>query len=242
MRVFPNLNKKLQLNHGNTLTAPTPRRPFIIPLSSLIPASSFTNISGLATTKQRWRWERAASQSAKKPPLFMKIYNFAGEVYDSAGMRIGRRRSCGHGGMGTYFPWGYIAAAVFGVAHSLNSCNTNPFLAPFLRLLDVRHFAPLHPAPPPPLPPPLSSPKNMESPRCDGAVRAELMCRLMCVKMRDGRTRGRWDYLGQNHLNKNGGFFSPSLPPAVGSWRTGRRRALLRRSGSRAGMMDYQQR
>lgn len=49
-----------------------------------------------------------------KRPLFMKIYNFAEQVYDSAGSRIGRRRSCGHGGMATYFPWGYIAAAVFG--------------------------------------------------------------------------------------------------------------------------------
>lgn len=147
--------------------------------------------------------ESGVPKRQKKRPLFMKIYNFAGEVYDSAGLRIGRRRSCGHGGMGTYFPWGYIAAAVFGVAHSLNSCNTNPFLASFFAAPGRASFCPpsSSTSTAPPLPP---SQKNMESPRCDGAVRAELMCRLMCVKMRDDRTRGRWDYLGKNHLNKVG--------------------------------------
>lgn len=86
----------------------------------------------------------------------------------------------------------------------------------FLRLLDVRHFAPLHPAPPPPPPPHPPSQKNMESPRCDWAVRAELMCRLMCVKMRDDRTRGRWDYLGKNHLNKVGHSFLLLCPLLLG--------------------------
>lgn len=59
-----------------------------------------------------------------------------------------------------------------------------------------------HLHPPPPAPPP----KNMESARCKQAVRGELMCCLMCVKMRDGRGRGRRDYFGKNHLNKVADF------------------------------------
>lgn len=142
IRIFPNLVAK-----SSSWTTETPwRLPHLaLPLSSLslIPASSFQTSRASHQKKQRWRWERAASQSAKKKrPLFMKIYNFAGEVYDSAGLRIGRRRSCGHGGMGTYFPWGYIAAAVFGVAHSLNSCYTNPFLASFFAAPGRASFCP----------------------------------------------------------------------------------------------------
>lgn len=75
---------------------------------------------------------REASKAPKRP-LFMKIYNFAGEVYDSPGARIGRLRSCGQQ------EWELISHEVilqllFSGAQSLNSCNTNLFLA----LLRVR--------------------------------------------------------------------------------------------------------
>lgn len=66
---------------------------------------------------------RAASK-AQKRLLFIKIYNFAMEVYDSPGFRIGCWRSCGQQ------EWELISHEVilqllFSCAHSLNTSNTS---------------------------------------------------------------------------------------------------------------------
>lgn len=81
----------------------------------------------------------------------------------------------------------------------LTLVTQTPFLAPFDGAWTcVIFFHHLHHQPPPPAPPL----KNMESARCNRAVRGELKCRLMYVKMRDDCARGRWDYFGENHLSK----------------------------------------
>lgn len=64
---------------------------------------------------------------AQKRRLFMKIYNFAMEVYDSPGSGIGSWRSCGQQ------EWELISHEVilqllFSSAHSLNTSNTTFFL------------------------------------------------------------------------------------------------------------------
>lgn len=66
---------------------------------------------------------RAASK-AQKRLLFIKIYNFAVEVYDSPGFGIGCWRSCGQQ------EWELISHEVilqllFSCAHSLNTSNTS---------------------------------------------------------------------------------------------------------------------
>lgn len=81
----------------------------------------------------------------------------------------------------------------------LTLVTQTPFLAPFDGAWTcVIFFHHLHHQPPPPAPPL----KNMESARCNRAVRGERKCRLMYVKMRDDCARGRWDYFGENHLSK----------------------------------------
>lgn len=78
---------------------------------------------------------RKASKALKRL-LFMKIYNFAVEVYDSPGSRIGCWRSCGQQ------EWELISHEVilqplFSSAHSLNSSNTS-FSWLFVYTLRVR--------------------------------------------------------------------------------------------------------
>lgn len=58
----------------------------------------------------------------------MKIYNFAVEVYDSPGSRIGCRRSCGQHER-ELISHEVISQLLFSTAHPLNSCNTTFFLA-----------------------------------------------------------------------------------------------------------------
>jgi len=91
-----------------------------LPLSLLNP-----NISGLGENKDG-EWKPRVKH--KKPLRFMKIYNFALEVYDSPSSRIGCWRSCGQQ------QWELISHEVilqllFSTARSLNSCNTSFFLA-----------------------------------------------------------------------------------------------------------------
>lgn len=78
---------------------------------------------------------RAASK-AQKRLLFIKIYNFAMEVYDSPGFGIGCWRSCGQQ------EWELISHEVilqllFSCAHSLNTSNTS-FSLLFVYALRVR--------------------------------------------------------------------------------------------------------
>lgn len=78
---------------------------------------------------------REASR-AQKRLLFIKIYNFAMEVYDSPGFGIGCWRSCGRQ------EWELISHEVilqllFSCAHSLNTSNTS-FSLLFVHALRVR--------------------------------------------------------------------------------------------------------
>lgn len=65
----------------------------------------------------------------------MKIYNFAMEVYDALGSRIGRWRSCGQQ-QWELISHEVISQLLFSTAHSLNSRYTNLFfLAPRMMFL-----------------------------------------------------------------------------------------------------------
>lgn len=98
-----------------------------------LPWIKFKHLRPLEKIKMAMR----KTSKAPKRLLFMKIYNFAMEVYDSPGSGIGRWRSCGQQ------EWELISHEVilqllFSSAHSLNTTNTNLFLALCIRFTRTR--------------------------------------------------------------------------------------------------------
>lgn len=81
---------------------------------------------------------RTASK-AQKRLLFIKIYNFAMEVYDSPGFGIGCWRSCGQQER-ELISHEVILQLLFSCAHSLNTSNTS-FSLLFVNALRVHTLA-----------------------------------------------------------------------------------------------------
>lgn len=166
---------------------------------------------------------RKASKALKRL-LFMKIYNFAVEVYDSPGSRIGCWRSCGQQ------EWELISHEVilqplFSSSHSLNSSNTS-FSWLFVYALRVRAVVVGCCAR-------VILPKKK---KWATAWRVAFACVrhvnddcYMFVKMSDHHTPGRWDYFPQITWTK---------------WGRGLRGGERSFGGvaPTQGMMDYQQR
>lgn len=105
----------------------------IFPNMFFLPWIKFKHLRPLEKIKMAMR----KTSKAPKRLLFMKIYNFAMEVYDSPGSGIGRWRSCGQQ------EWELISHEVilqllFSSAHSLNTTNTNLFLALCIRITRTR--------------------------------------------------------------------------------------------------------
>lgn len=157
----------------------------------------------------------------------MKIYNFAGEVYDSPGSGIGCWRSCGQQ------EWELISHEVilqllFSSAHSLNTSNTNLFLA---LCKCITRTQPCFGCWTCLISPPRKKTGTEASARCPDCARHVNVA--LYVRENEGSSHS-WmvGLLWWNHLNK------------VGNW--GRRlRAGERSFGGVAAtqeMMDYQQR
>lgn len=169
---------------------------------------------------------RTASK-AQKRLLFIKIYNFAMEVYDSPGFGIGCWRSCGQQ------EWELISHEVilqllFSCAHSLNTSNTS-FSLLFVYALRARSCCSW--------PPYVRNFPKRKSGRWRASFRLSCLCApcqwWVYVRENEGSTHSGMVELSWNHLNKLGEFGD----------RTERRREELLRSGTqRLGMMDYQQR
>lgn len=154
---------------------------------------------------------RTASE-AQKRLLFIKIYNFAMEVYDSPGFGIGCWRSCGQQ------EWELISHEVilqllFSCAHSLNTTNTS-FSLLFVYALRVRTLV-------------LGRRTCVIFQRRkkvgDGEPRSLCPCApamsmmTVFVKMRDQHTPGWWDYFPENHLSKLGEIWGQDREEARGA-------------------------